>query len=181
MSRQEETSEEPKRRPRRLGRKLLVALGLLIAGLVWLNGPGWRWLGGIALRRALDKADMAADFELRGTLLGGVRVEELTLSGGVIRKLEIGSAGPLYKVSRVIRGEIEGVAVRRIDAVIDLAAAPPRLAAAARSASMPAPCAAFSPRRSSAGRPCSATDLPRRGRGPSKWRRAPLLTTRASV
>ena len=126
MSRQEETSEEPKRRPRRLGRKLLVALGLLIAGLVWLNGPGWRWLGGIALRRALDKADMAADFELRGTLLGGVRVEELTLSGGVIRKLEIGSAGPLYKVSRVIRGEIEGVAVRRIDAVIDLAAAPPK-------------------------------------------------------
>ena len=127
MSSEEQVTGEKKKRPRRRWRKVLGILFLLfIAGLVWLNGPGWRWLGGIGLRHSLAKADMEADFELKGTLLSGVRVEKLKLSGGVIRKLEIGSAGPLYKVSRVLRGEIEGVAVSRVDAVIDLAAAPPR-------------------------------------------------------
>jgi len=127
MSPDEEPPKKETKRPRRRWRKwlagLLVFLGLF---LLWLNGPGWRWLGGIGLRKGLDKAGLTADFKLTGTLVGGIKVEELSLSGGVIRKLEIGSAGPLYKVTRAIRGEIEGVAVSRIDAVIDLAAAPPK-------------------------------------------------------
>ena len=125
MSRDEEAPEK-KKRPRRKGRKRLAALLIFVAGLFWLNGPGWRWLGGIGLRKGLETAGLKGDFELKGTLVGGIRVEKLVLSGGVIRKLEIGSAGPLYKVSRAIRGEIEGVSVSRIDAVIDLAAAPPK-------------------------------------------------------
>lgn len=128
MSSEEQAPEEKTKRPRRRRwRKVLaVLLILFIAALVWLNGPGWRWLGGIGLRHSLEKAGLEAEFDLRGTLLSGVRVEKLKLSGGVIRKLEIGSAGPLYKVSRVVRGEIEGVSVSRIDAIIDLAAAPPK-------------------------------------------------------
>ena len=119
-------TDAPLKKKRRLGRKLLWALLVLLIGLVWLNGPGWRWLGGIGLRKALAAADMTGDFQLEGTLWGGIRVEKLSLSGGVIRKLEIGAAAPLYEVKRLIHGELDGVAVSSIDAVIDLAAAPPK-------------------------------------------------------
>lgn len=124
MSREAPQPDTRKRRPR--GRKRLVALFLLVASLVWLNGPGWRWLGGIGLRQALEKAGLAADFELTGTLLGGIRVEKLSLSGGPIRHLEISSAGPLYQFTRALRGEIDGVEVKSLNAVIDLAAPPLR-------------------------------------------------------
>ena len=123
MSRDEE-NQDPKNRPRRRGRKRVVALLLCIAALLWLNGPGWRWLGGIGLRHAMAKAGLSAEFELKGTLVGGIRVERLSLSGGPVRKLEIGSAGPLYKLTRALRGEIDGIAVERVHAIIDLAAPP---------------------------------------------------------
>jgi len=123
MSRTAEPSATPKhRRPR--GRKRLGLLLLLFAGLLWLNGPGWRWIGGLGLRHSLAKAGLAADFELHGTLLGGIRIDRLALSGGPLRRLEIGSAGPLYQFQRAIRGEIEGIVIERIDAVVDLAAPP---------------------------------------------------------
>lgn len=118
MSREAAPPETKKRRRR--GRKRLTALFLLVASLIWLNGPGWRWLGGIGLRHGLEKAGLTAEFELKGTLLGGIRVERLSLSGGPIRQLEISSAGPLYQFTRALRGEIEGVEVQKLSAVIDL-------------------------------------------------------------
>jgi hypothetical protein len=135
MSRDEAMPDPPKRRRR--GRKRLFLLFLLLASLVWLNGPGWRWLGGIGLRHALEKAGLAVDFELDGTLLSGIRVERLSLSGGPVRHLEISSAGPLYQFTRALRGEIDGVAVERLSAVIDLAAPPLRKSGGPPSTSEP--------------------------------------------
>lgn len=131
MSGDQEAPEKKKtKKPRRWRRRLLVLLILFAAFLTWLNGPGWRWLGRIGIEQALEKANMKAEFTLSGTLLGGVKVEKLTLSGGAIRRLEIDAVEPLYKVSRVVKGDwnavLEGLKVKRIDAVIDLAAAPPK-------------------------------------------------------
>ncbi|MCW1886794.1 translocation/assembly module TamB [Luteolibacter flavescens] len=114
----------PQKKKRRRGRKSLIALVVISGGLVWLNGPGWRWLGGIGARKALEGSGLTADFDLKGTLLGGIRVERLSVSGGPIRKLEIGSVGPLYQLKKIVRGELDGVAVEKIDAIIDLAADP---------------------------------------------------------
>lgn len=122
MSRQ--TEETPPRRRRR-GRKRLAALVLLVAGLFWLNGPGWRWIGSLALRHVFANAGMTADFQLTGTLWSGIGVEGLKLSGGKIRKLELGSAGAKYDIARVIRGELRGVKIEHVDVVIDLAVETP--------------------------------------------------------
>lgn len=121
-----EESESPPKKKRRLGRKLAWLGGILLALLIWLNGPGWRWIGGLALNKALKSAEMTADFRLEGTLLGGVRVEDLSLKGGMIRKLELGSAGALYDVTRVIRGEVDRISISHLNAIIDLDAAPPK-------------------------------------------------------
>lgn len=123
MSRTAEPSEAPKRRRPR-GRTWFGLLLLLFAGLLWLNGPGGRWIGGIGLRHSLAKAGLAGDFELHGTLIGGIRIENLTLSGGPLRSLKVGSARPIYQFGRAILGEIDGIAIERIDAVVDLAVPP---------------------------------------------------------
>ncbi len=125
MTREADPPEKPKRAHRR-GRKRIITLLLFLGLLLWLNGPGWRWLGGIGLRHSLEKSGFSAEFELAGTLVGGIRVERLALSGGPIRTLEIGSAGPVYQFRRLLRGEIDGVAVEQVHAVIDLAAPPLR-------------------------------------------------------
>ncbi len=133
MSREPEEPGPPekKKRKRRRWRKVLLVLVVLLAAfLTWLNGPGWRWLGKIGIEQALEKSNMKAEFTLSGTLLGGAKVEKLSLHGGAIRSLEIDAVEPLYKVSRVLKGDwnavLQGVKVQKINAVIDLAAAPPK-------------------------------------------------------
>ncbi|MCW1923804.1 translocation/assembly module TamB [Luteolibacter arcticus] len=114
----------PEKKKRRRGRKRLTALVLFLVGLAWLNGPGWRWLGEIAAQKALEGSGLTADFELKGTLLGGIKVEKLSVSGGPIRKLEIGSVDPRYQWSKIFRGNLDGLAVDKLDLVLDLAADP---------------------------------------------------------
>jgi hypothetical protein len=119
-----DTPPPPEKKKRRRGRKRLIALGLFIAGLVWLNGPGWRWIGEVVAQKALEGSGLTADFELKGTLLGGIKVEKLSISGGPIRKLEIGSVDPRYQLKKIIRGDLDGLAVDKLDLVLDLAADP---------------------------------------------------------
>ena len=114
----------PEKKKRRRGRKRLAALALFIAGAVWLNGPGWRWIGGIVARKALEGSGLTTEFELKGTLLGGIKIEKLAVRGGPIRKLEIDSVDPRYQLKKIIRGDLDGLAVEKLDLVIDLAADP---------------------------------------------------------
>lgn len=125
MTDEGDTRPRPEKRRRGRKRKIaLAALVLLTGGLVWLNGPGWRWLGTLGAKKALEGSGLTADFDLSGTLVGGIRVEGLSLSGGPIRKLEVGSVAPLYDISRIVRGQLDGVKVSGIDVVIDLDAEP---------------------------------------------------------
>jgi hypothetical protein len=124
MTAEGDTSPPPEKKKRRRGRKRLAALVLLIAGLMWLNGPGWRWIGEVVAQKALEGSGLTAEFELKGTLLGGARVEHLAVKGGPIKKLEVGSVDPRYQLRRIIRGDLDGLEVEKLDLVIDLAADP---------------------------------------------------------
>ncbi len=57
--------------------------------LVWFNGPGVRWVGGIVLRKVLAKQNISGDFKIRGTILGGLGLEDVRLTG----------AGPVLRLS----------------------------------------------------------------------------------
>ncbi|MEK7953955.1 translocation/assembly module TamB domain-containing protein [Luteolibacter soli] len=114
----------PEKKKRRRGRKRLVALVLFVLLLVWLNGPGWRWIGEVVAQKALEGSGLTADFQLKGTLLGGIKVEKLAVKGGPIKKLEIGSVDPRYQLRKIVRGDLDGLMVDKLDLVIDLAADP---------------------------------------------------------
>ncbi|MEM9081627.1 MAG: translocation/assembly module TamB domain-containing protein, partial [Verrucomicrobiota bacterium] len=72
----------PKKRPGCLAwiRRLALAFILLLAlALLWLNGPGFRWLAHKYGPDALQKAGFDNSFQVSGTLLGGINLDTLEL------------------------------------------------------------------------------------------------------
>ncbi len=65
---------------------------------------------------------MAADFQVKGNLTGGLTIENLKLEGeaGALEKLTIDRVTPLYEFSRLIRGEVIGLEVEGVHADLRL-------------------------------------------------------------
>jgi len=104
--------ENPAPPKRRLWRRLIGGIALLAILLWWLNGPGLRMLAPRLGAHFANKAGVEVAFEVRGTLLGGVSVHdvELVIPGSGLQKITIREIVPDYEFSRLIRGEIRGVA-----------------------------------------------------------------------
>jgi TamB, inner membrane protein subunit of TAM complex len=96
---------------RRLARLALVGLVLLAVFCVWLNGPGFRWLGPKVVGHYLEKAGFEGSLRLEGTLLGGVEVYDLDLRsrGGALERLVVDRLVTDYRFSEVIRGKVRGI------------------------------------------------------------------------
>lgn len=94
----------------RLVRALLVFLVLVGAFLFWLNGPGMRWLGPKIGAYFLEKRGIEGDFELGGTLLGGVDIYDLDLrSEGALKRLVIDRLETDYSFSEILYGKLRAV------------------------------------------------------------------------
>ncbi|MFT4639490.1 MAG: hypothetical protein ACI8T1_002815 [Verrucomicrobiales bacterium] len=69
MTKAEEPTQDASKKPR--WRRRLIWLGLLLVGMVWwVNGPGFRWGGRLALGKFLE----GQAFELKGTLWSGMQL-----------------------------------------------------------------------------------------------------------
>lgn len=112
---EEGTNEERKDPPpkrRRWRRRLVVLLVVLVAFLAWLNGPGIRWLGPKVAGRFLSGAGFEGSFTLDGSLLGGLSVHDVDLAGNSkIRAVSAGSIRPLYRITRLVKGEVDGIEI----------------------------------------------------------------------
>lgn len=120
-----ETNQEPKGRRgclRRLGRQALLGLLVLAGLLVWLNGPGMRWLGPKVAGYFLARAGIEGRLQLGGTLLGGIEVYDLELksAAGALERLVVKRLQTDYRFSEVIQGKLRGISGEGIDAVIRL-------------------------------------------------------------
>jgi hypothetical protein len=104
----------------RLGRLALAGLLVLVFFLLWLNGPGFRWLGPKVASHYLDKADLAGSMRFGGTLLGGVEVHDLHVTGreGALERLKVRRLVTAYRFSEVIRGKVRGISGEGIHADI---------------------------------------------------------------
>ncbi len=114
----------PLRRKRRWRRRLAVAAVVAVAGAVWLNGPGVRWLGRLALGRALPQAGLAGDLRVEGTILGGLALRDVDLTGGrALQRLKAGEIAVSYRLGELAGGRVRGLRVRDLAAVVELNAA----------------------------------------------------------
>ncbi len=114
----EENAEEKKteRRRRRgclgwLWRVSVVCLLLLVGLLVWLNGPGIRWLGPKVAAHFIEKAGMTGELRLGGTVLGGLDVYDLEITGaeGAVERLVVDRLETDYRFMELVKGKVRGI------------------------------------------------------------------------
>jgi len=118
----EEGSEIEKKvkrpRRRRWWRVLLILILLFAVFLVWLNGPGIRWLGPKVAGHFMEKAGLTGSFQLEGSLTGGISIADVDIEGaeGSVKKITVGRATPEYEFIRLIRGEVKGLSANDVHA-----------------------------------------------------------------
>ena len=131
----ETATQTPSSRRRPWWRRKRLWLPLTLAAvLVWLDGPGWRWLARKAADHYLPGLGMTADFKLDGRLSGGdLRVSEVKIDGRtVVRLAGLDEAVVRYRPGRILHGEIDSIGIRGLHADIDLAALPEKSPSTAR-------------------------------------------------
>ncbi|MEI6818404.1 MAG: translocation/assembly module TamB domain-containing protein [Verrucomicrobiota bacterium] len=69
------------RQPRRCKRWIWGVLGVLLLGLVWLDGPGLRWMAPRVATYLLSKSGLRGTFEIDGRLSRGLTVRNLRIEG----------------------------------------------------------------------------------------------------
>lgn len=95
----------------------LVLLGLL----VWLNGPGIRWLGPKIAGHFMAKSGVRGGFALDGSLTGGISVRNLRLAtDSSLKELRLNSATPLYRISELVSGRVDGIRLDGLHVELDL-------------------------------------------------------------
>lgn len=124
-------SNPPPRRKRKFLRGLAACVLVLGLALVWLNGPGLRWLGPLAARQFLPKFGFSGDFRIEGSLSHGFSITGLKLqSDGVLGSLTLDRVTPHYHWSRLVKGQLDGLSLDGAHADLRLGltddAAPPK-------------------------------------------------------
>ncbi|MFT4176146.1 MAG: translocation/assembly module TamB domain-containing protein [Luteolibacter sp.] len=109
----------PKRRKWR--RWLVGGAVFLVAGLIWLNGPGVRWLAPGVTRHFLEKSGLRGDFKLSGSLTGGISLHDLKIEGDAgLASLTIDRIEPEYRFGELRKGELRGLTIRGVHADVRL-------------------------------------------------------------
>lgn len=80
--------------------------------LVWLNGPGLRWLSPLAAEHFLGQSGVRTSFKVEGSLSRGVVIRDLKITtDGAIASLSVARLEPRYQFSELRRGRIRGVEI----------------------------------------------------------------------
>lgn len=121
LSTDTETSSHPVPRKRRKWlRRVGILLLFFVLFLVWLNGPGVRWLLPQIAAHYLDKKSMAIEMKVRGSVTGGLTLHEIQLVGGPIVDLHMSDLELRYHWKELLDGKVRGIRVRGIKVEMDL-------------------------------------------------------------
>jgi len=129
--------EEPAK-PRPQGRRkyrLWFLLVVLSGVLVWLNGPGLRWLGPRVAGHFMGKAGLRGSFSIEGSITGGITVTDLHLANdSTLAGLTIKRVIPDYRFRELFNGKLNGIAVDGLHVDIRLGMEPGNPALSEKSA-----------------------------------------------
>ena len=92
-----------------------------MAGLVWLNGPGLRFLAPRIAAHFLEKSGLRGEFTVEGNLVGGLSILNLKLVGdSSLANLTIDRLVPSYRWGNLVRGKLEGLTIEGVHAELRL-------------------------------------------------------------
>jgi hypothetical protein len=115
------TAKPRSRKPRRFRRWLALGVVMMVGALVWLNGPGLRWLAPMAAAHFAGKAGARVSFTLDGSLTGGVIVRDLHLAGfKSLADLTVRRVTPVYQIAELARGRLQGIGIDGLHADLRL-------------------------------------------------------------
>ncbi len=96
-------------------------LAVFLLGLVWLNGPGLRWIAPMVASHFLEKAGLKGTFKLEGSLTSGLSISDLRLGGDKdLAGLSVDKVMPVYQLSKLIHGEIDSLTIDGLHADLRL-------------------------------------------------------------
>jgi len=117
--------EAPQKPRRRWKRWFFGFLLVLAAGLLWLGGPGTRWIVKTQIEKQLEAQELSGTFEVQGDLISGLSIHNLDLTGeSIVQKVESDLLKIDWSVSSLFKKQIEGLTLNRLHLVIDPKAPP---------------------------------------------------------
>lgn len=87
-----------------------IISGLLVLGLAWANGPGFRWIVPHLAHPFLESAGLRGDFQITGSVSHGFSISNFQVQGDkALAALRINRLTPNYHLAGLIRGRIDGL------------------------------------------------------------------------
>ncbi len=105
---------------------MLLALVLLIGvALVWLNGPGLRWLAPRVAAHFMGKAGMRGSLAVEGSITGGLSIRDVSLeSDATLGRLVVKRITPVYRLADLAGGRFGGFRIDGLHADLRLESKP---------------------------------------------------------
>jgi hypothetical protein len=105
-----EKSEIPRTGRRKF--RIWIILGVLLLGIVWVDGPGFRWIAPRLVMHFLSRAGLRGEFQIEGRLSRGFSISALRIEGDLeMDHLKIGRLTPDYQLSELARGRLTSLSM----------------------------------------------------------------------
>ena len=113
----DEVEPPARRQPRRWRRRALWALLALLVLAPVVNGPVFRKVVRWQLDKALDKLSLSGDYQLSGTLISGLAIDDVDLTGTRnVRRISADHLDVEYRIGKLISGSWgEGITRAHVD------------------------------------------------------------------
>lgn len=99
---------------------------MLVLGLVWLNGPGFRLIAPRIARHFLENLGLRGNFAIEGNLTGGLSFSDLRIEGdSTLASLTIDRVIPDYEWRGLVKGRLEGLTLDGVHADLRLGVGEP--------------------------------------------------------
>jgi len=102
-------------------RRFLLVLVLMLLGVLWMDGPGLRFLAPRIVDRYLKQAGIDGGFKVEGRLSSGLAFSDLRLgSDGALESLTVDRVIPSYNWRGLVGGKLEGLVLEGVHAQLRL-------------------------------------------------------------
>ena len=98
---------------------LWLSIPAVLGGLLWLDGPGVRWLGPIFGKWGLHRAGYVGGMEFEGSITRGLVIKNFHATGeGPVGEFKIGRLQPKFHFREMLFGRLAGLRVEEVDLLL---------------------------------------------------------------